>query len=320
MLSTLYGLRTVLALLYSQLWNSADTGVSDILMSVLYFALFAIAAVAGWTVKLRRMTDVVLGSLVGITYVVHGVLDIRAFFSNEFQELVEYPIGFVGYGNGSYYVEQLPCNSSCRLCSYENSTFDFYMNATSRGNPWVPPEVQAVVFQYRSLCCSDTAVICDTLVTFTSGHYLMGTLLQAYFASAPLLDLVTAPVTLMLFQFSFAHYVATLALPATTFVAVVGLDLYMFANVGGLSSLTPLYMLVVGIFVYTSCVLSVRSYTRLQRAQFSLYHALKVQSTEFRHDAAQRGYRVALEANRTLLGNNTEDFGKMAHSVKTTTI
>ena len=144
---------------------------------------------------------------------------------------------------------------------------------------------------------------------------LMAKLLQAYFVSTPLLNLVTAPVTLMLFQFSFVHYVATLVLPAATFVAVVGLDCY-----AEFSSFSAVYLLVVGTLVYASCILSVRSYTRLQRAQFSLYHALKIQSDEFRSDAAQRGYRVALEANRTLLGNSVEDFGKMAHSVKTTTI
>ena len=198
-------------------------------------------------------------------------------------------------------------------CAKVNCPYaDVYVNISTQ-QLWLPEALQDATTE----CCGVTVLSEEYL---KQGDSYFEAILLDFTAGLPYLDLVTLPVTLMFFQFSFVHYIATLVLPAATFVAVVGLDLYKFADVTEVSPLSPLYMLVVGIFVYTSCVLSVRSYTRLQRAQFSLYHALKIRSAEFRHDVAQRGYRVALEANRTLLGNSAEEFGKMAHSVKTTTI
>ena len=156
------------------------------------------------------------------------------------------------------------------------------------------------------------------------GNFMGTLLLQDFFVGIPILDLITSPMTLMFLQFSLKQYVVILLVPMTTFLAIVCIEAsrigtkptteYEAANAVAIFQLIG-YALV-GVLVYISCVLSVRSDNRLQKAQFSLYRTLKSQSIEFSDDAAFRGYRVALEKNRATLRQTTN---KATDSTKTTT-
>ena len=131
---------------------------------------------------------------------------------------------------------------------------------------------------------------------------------EAWF-NIPLLNSLTAAVTILILGLPCYQYVVLLLISGVTYwtlVAQVGYIVFYNLHGGATDQALFFSLVVAGITIYSICAASAVSQEKTSRALFRTYCSLFEEEKEVRFRAAFRGYRQALMANRQYLSGDLE--------------